>query len=310
MNQSVPVVPTRVRAYINGKPMEAAETTFNTILPTFDTIEMYPRNYPAASQFIAGQELVAITDARRWPLFTANAAVYASTVSTSLNGDSNYRIQNLINGYVNNVGYVGSIPSTILYNTNAFPPTNQFTELSASLGYPSFKVALVNYGDSINILSSRGAIFTFTMRNAANTKSYTFTANSITYDGGTRWTFANTTLSKPTNTFTVNGESCLISYTMSLLSSFSGAVFETVFAGPISAGNPDPFAFAQMTNLNLTSLADPVSTLVYYNLINPVPVPSSNAHGNYVKGIVSYGADTYSSTFTLSSLTTAQYFYV
>jgi hypothetical protein len=309
MNQTIPVVPTKVRAYINGKPMEAAEVSFNTILPTFDRIDMFPRGYPSGSQFLVGQELVAITDARRWPLFTAAAAVYGSSTFTSLNGDSNYRVQNLINGYVNNVGYTGSLQTSITASLTVPPATNQFTERSASFGWPSFTVALFSYGDAINELWTRGAIFTFTIRNASNTRSYTFTANTITLDGGSRWIFANTSLIKGTNTFTTAGEACFISYTVALPQSFN-ASFEQVFVGPITVGTPDPSVFAQMTNLNLTSLADPVSTIAFYNLINPLPVASSNAHNNYFNGVVSYGGDTYSSTFMLSSLTSVQYFRV
>ena len=309
MNQSIPVVPTRVRAYINGKPMEAAETTFNTILPTFDTIEMYPRNYPTASQFIAGQELVAITDARRWPLYNANSAVYGTTVSTSFNGNPLYKIQHLTNGFINSAGAAG-FPTSMIRSVGVTPPINQFYEDSATFGYPYFNIAYqFPIGDNLNYLYSLGIVFTFTIRNTTNTRTYTFTPNTFIYAGGTRWIFANPSISKPTNTFTTASEACFVSYTMTIPSSFVSG-FESTFVGPISSGNPDPSAFAQMASLNLTSLADPVSSIVFYNLPTSVPVNTSNAHGNYLTGTVSYGGDTYSSTFTLSSLTTAQYFYI
>ena len=311
MNQSVPVVPTKVRAYINGKPMEAAEVTFNTILPTFDTIQMFPGGYPSANQFLVGQELVAITDARRWPLANANASVVATTPFTSFNNDPAYRIQNLINGYYNTTGSAG-FPTAITRAPTAVPSLNQFIEDSASpgFGYPAFSVSLPSpYGDNINTMFGAGAVFTFTFRNVPNTRTYTFIANAITSLGGTLWRFANTSITKSTNTFTTPSEACIISYTISLPPTFTSPL-ESTFVGPISIGSPDPTVFAEMNNLNLTALADPVSTILFCNLLTSVPVATSNAHGNYVKGIVSYGGDTYSSTFTLSSLTTAQYFRV
>jgi len=307
MNQSVPVVPTKVRAYINGKPMEAAEVSFNTILPTFDTIEMYPRNYPSASQFMLGQELIAVTDARRWPLFTATNNVYGTTVSTSFNGDPMYKVQHLTNGLLNETG-AGGFPTSMTRSAGTIPSINQFYEDSASFGYPYFNIAYqYPIGDNIVFLYSLGVVFTFTIRNVSNTRSYTFSPTTFIFNGGTRWIFTNPSISKPTNTFTTAGEACVVSYTMTFPNTFNTAN-ESTFVGPISTGNPDPAAFAQMANLNLSPLADPVSTIIYYNLPTSVPVDTSNAHGNYLNGIVSYGGDTYTSTFTLSSLTTAQYF--
>jgi hypothetical protein len=309
MNQSVPVVPTKVRAYINGKPMDAAEVTFNTILPTFDTIEMYPRNYPTATQFIAGQELIAITDARRWPLFTATNNVYGSSPTTSFNGDPLYKVQHLTNGFLNATGSYG-FPTSMTRSAGAIPSINQFFEDSASLGYPSFNIAY-NFpvGDNIVFLNSLGVVFTFTIRNVSNTRSYSFTPNTFVFNGSTRWIFRNPSIAKGSNTFTTAGEACVVSYTMTLPTTFI-TPNESTFVGPISIGNPDPSAFAQMANMNLSAIPDPVSTIVYYNLPTNVPVDTSNAHQNYLNGIVSYGGDTYSSTFTLSSLTTAQYFYM
>ncbi len=310
MNQSVPVVPTKVRAYINGKPMEAAETSFNTILPTFDTIEMYPRSYPSASQFLVGQEVVAVTDARRWPVLTANAAVYGTTVSTSYNGDPTYKVQNLLSSYVNRTGYIGTIPSTMTTSLSVFPPANQFTERSASFNYPYFEISMPSYADMINILYSRGSIFTFTIRNAAGTRTYTFTANLIAFigGGGATWVFANTSITKGTNTFTVAGETCFISYTMSFPPSSIDGI-GTAFVGPYGSVNADPSVFAQITNLNLSALTDPVSSLVFYNIRESI-LDGVEAERNQLRGIVSYGGDSYSSTFNLRSTIAAQTFYM
>ncbi len=310
MNQSVPVVPTKVRAYINGKPMEAAETSFNTILPTFDTIEMYPRSYPSASQFLVAQEIVGVTDARRWPILNANAAVYGTTVSTSYNGDPTYKVQNVLSSYVNRTGYIGTIPSTVVTSLIPFPPSNQFTERSASFNYPYFEVSMTSYGDMINILSSRGALFTFTIRNGAGTRTYTFTANTIAFigGGGQSWAFANTAITKTTNTFTVAGETCFISYTMSFPpSSINGVA--SAFVGPFGSVNADPAVFAQITNLNLSALVDPISSLAFYNIRDSIQ-DGIQAERNQLKGIVSYGGDTYSSTFNLRSTIASQIFYM
>jgi hypothetical protein len=310
MNQSVPVVPTKVRAYINGKPMEAAEVTFNTILPTFDTIEMYPRGYPSASQFLVGQEVVAVTDRKLWPVFNANAQAFGTTLSTTYNANPIYKVENLLSSYVNKAGYVGSIPSTTTTSLVAFPPPNQFSERSATFGYAYFAVSMPNYAELINILSSRGSLFTFTFRNAASTRTYTFTANTISFLGGAgaTWVFANTTIPKATNTFTVAGETCFVSYTIS----FPPSSIESIaanFVGPIGGNTPDPAAFAQITNLNLTTLADPVSSLVFYNIRDSIK-NANQAQENTLRGIVSYGANTYSSTFNLRSTIGLQAFYL
>jgi hypothetical protein len=301
-NQLIPVIPTNVRTYIVGMPRDFAEVTFNTIMPTFDNTAMYPAGYPISSKFIGGTEIVAITDNIRYPMFNAptNVATFASTIQYYMN-DPQYVPQNIVNGILNKVGAVGQDPTFI--TVGASNVTGQFSENSAVTGHADFFVSLPNYFPDLVTLQRYGAQFTFTLSNATN--SYTFPARTISSIGvipSNLYRILNTSIAKPTNTFTVIGQTCFIRYRYSPVEYISSSAFfnESTFVGPIIAGTPDPATFLAINGLALTSRMDAVSTITYYNLSN-APIAPTDIAGATLQASLVYNNITYGSTLQLSA---------
>lgn len=297
-NQLVPVIPTQVRTYLVGKQRDYIETSFNTVMPTFDTMSLYPNGYPNANKFIGGTELVAITDNTRYPVYNTltNVATFASSIQYFMN-DPQYAPQNIVNGILNRVGANGQDYTLIVIGASNVQ--GQFGENSSNSGYPDFYVTLPDYFPEMNILQQYGAQFTFTINNA--TSSYTFPARNISSIGVNQYNnfyrIFNTSLTKTTNTFNVIGQSCFIRYKYTPVQyiSTSALYSESTFVGPIAAGTPDPATFLTINGMALTSRMDPVSTVTFYNLSN-APITRADVDGMSINAALVYNNITYGST--------------
>lgn len=304
-NQSIPFLTTTVNTYIVGSINDATTTTFNTLLPTFDYIYAYSPGYPAATGFVGGQELVAITDNNRYPLNGLVPNVYRTSPSNypSFSNDPQYSASNFTNGLLNSVGARGYTPSTILVG-----PSNtvgRFQENSATSGYADFYVNLPTYFEPLTTLQAFNSQITFTISSATN--SYTFLGANITQVSGGLYRVFNTGVPKASNTFTSGSASIRYNYSpVFAISSFTGFT-ESSFVGPVSAGNPDPAVITEIPNIGLTTLNDSVSTLTFYNLIGG-PITSNETAGMRLQGSVLYGGNNFSSTFLTTNTTSAQVF--
>ena len=304
-NQAASFLPTTVNTYIVGSINDVTTTTFNTLLPTFDYIYAFSPGYPAATGFVGGQELVAITDNNRYPLNALVPNVYRTSPSNyaSYNNDPLYSASNLTNGLLNSAGARGYTPSTII--VGASNTVGRFQENSAASGYADFYVNLPGYFEPLNTLQAFNSQITFTVSSATN--SYTFTGSNIVQQSGGLYRLYNTGATKLTNTFTSGSASIAYKYSpVFAISSFTGFT-ESSFVGPVSAGNPDPAVTTEMPNTGLSLLTDPVSTLTFYNLING-PITSNETAGMRLQGTVLYGGNNFSSTFFVTNTTSAQVF--
>lgn len=300
-NQTVPLIPTTVNTYIVGNSTDIATTSFNTILPTFDYIYAYS---PVAG-FAGGQELVAITDSNRYPLYGIAPNVYITNTLnySSFNNDPQYSAPNFTNGLLNSAGARGYTPSTILVGNSNI--AGQFQETSATSGYADFYVNLPTYFEPLKTLQAFNSRITFTISSATN--SYTFFGSNISSMSGGSYRLFHTGIPKTSNTFTSGSASIRYNYSpVFAISSFTGFT-ERSFVGPVSAGNPDPSVITEMPSVGLTPINDPVSTLTFYNVIGG-PITSNETAGMRLQGTVSYGGNNFTSTFVTTNATSAQVF--
>ncbi len=305
-NQLVPVIPTYVRTYIVGNQRGYAETSFNTVLPTFDYMVLQPAGYPAATKFMGGTELVAITDTIRYPMANATSIVTATNNNVlSFNSDPRYASQNLINGILNRAGALGQDPYFIIYGGSNV--SGQFSENSVNSGFADFYVNLNNYFPEVSTLQQYGSQITFTLSNAQN--AYTFPARQITNINNNLYRIFNSSITKTTNTFTTIGQTCYIRYRYSPLQYISSSVLynESTFVGPAGPANPDPATFLNINGLALSARMDPVSTLTYYGFSN-APINPSDIDGMAINANLSYGGITYGSTINVTGSALTQVF--
>ena len=308
-NQLIPVIPTYVRTYIVGAQRNYAETSFNTVLPTFDNVIIQPAGYPVSTKFMGGTELVAITDNIRYPVFNATANVATSQPVQFYNNDLRYAPQNLINGILNRAGSLGQDPYFIIYGGSNV--SGQFSENSVNSGFADFYVNLNNYFPDLSTLQQYNSQITFTFSNAQN--AYTFPSRMISTVGTnpntSLYRVFNSTIAKSTNTFTTIGQTCYIRYRYSPIQyiSTTGLYNESTFVGPIGPNNPDPATFLNINGLALSARMDPVSTIIYYGLSN-APINQSDVDGMTINANVQYGGVTYGSTINVSGSALTQTF--
>lgn len=304
-NVSTAVIPTKVRTYVVGKPTEALENTFNTVIPVFDSLVLYPRSYAQTSnlQFIAGGELVAVTDNGTAPLYNLPITVAGTTAVTSYSNNPAFGASNLVNG-LSNISVVLAGSRAITSRTSlAAVGVGQMFENTAQQGFRSF---VINFSTPYftamsNILFrySNATPLRFTISSATNAAQFvSFTPNVVTPYGGGAWTVANSTLNTLTPLFTSESAQCFFTTTFS-----TTAYTESNFIGPIGPA-ADTAAYAEISGLGLSSNMNPISTLTYLNVGDSAPIATSNAHGNRLVASFTAGGQTYFSTFVLSSLST------
>lgn len=295
--------PTLVRVYIAGAPDQAAVSTFMTVLPAFDSIQLSQGTSPAT--YIGGSELVGITDTGTYPFYNTPITLSNVGSNTSYDNTSNFIPQNLVNGILNRVGSVGITPTNLTYNTNV-TDTGTFTEASASLGSTLFWVNLGNnYFNEISTLQNFGGRFTFTFSSAST--QYSFDVSSIRLSTGTTsvWRIDGG-FAKPSNTFTSGPASLTYSYTSVNAISSSGYYMESTFCGP-STNGPVLNATADMNSVLSSGTFNPVSTLLFYNMLGS-PLPGVTTTGMQIRGRVVSGVNTYFSTFVTTGSSNVQIF--
>ena len=305
-NVSSAVIPTKTRTYVVGKPTEALENAFNTIIPVFDSLVLYPRTYAQTSnlQFIGGGELVAITDTGSAPLYNVPITVAGTTAVTSYNNNPAVGASNLVNGLSNiSVVLAGSRPIQSRTSLATIGTPGQMFENTAQQGYRSF---VINFSTPYftamsNILYrySNATPLRFVISSATNASQVvSFTPNVITPYGSGAWTVANSTLNTLVPVFTTENAQCFFT------TSFSTTAYtESNFIGPIGPA-ADSATYAEIAGLGLSAAMNPISTLTYLNVADGAPIATSNAHGNRLVASFTAGGQTYFSTFVLSSLST------
>lgn len=305
-NVSTPVIPTKLRTYVVGKPTEALENTFNTILPVFDKMILYPRTYAQTSnlQFIGGGELVAVTDDGNAPLYTVPITVAGTTAVTSYSNNPAFAASNLVNG-LSNISVVLAGTKTIRSRTSGTSVSvGQMFENTAQRGYRSF---VINFSTPTYFTAMSNILFRysnatplrFTISSLTNSSQVvSFTPNLVEPFGGGAWIVANSTLNTLTPLFTTDNAQCAFTTAFS-----TTAYTESNFIGPIGPA-ADTAAYAEIAGLGLSSNMTPLSTLTYLNVGPSAPIAESNAHGNAIVASFGFGGQTYISTFVLSSLTT------
>ena len=313
LNQTSISVSTSARVYILGKRDVYTTAVFNTMIPRFDRIHMYTPNHPnAATGYMAGTELVAITDNATYPMHNATLV---SAAPIPYNNNPLYSVNNLTNGILNRVGFVGASTSALTYGaTSNTLSIGQFYE--NSLTYPDFYVNLNNYFENISTIIKFNSQFTFTFANIAN--SYTFTPNVISSISATSgiYRLTNSNISKTTNTFTT-GASANLTYKYAPVKYISscGVYYESTFIGPVGNAVNDYSSgiyLEYILDLDPTTSTDSISTLTFYNLINNTgnPVQANTTTNLPIRGGVQYNGIEYYSTFMTNGSEAAQVFHI
>lgn len=290
-----PLQTATVNMYVQGYQNQPTTTTFRVLQPTFDSITIKNANYgfpSGANSFIGGYELVAQTDARNYPLFNLPITINGTNPAfQSFNNNPIYSAANLTSNLINRAGFAGSPRNNprLTYATSNFALPNNFTEFSGQRGFPDFLFNMTNYRDLLAITSLGGSV-TFTMNDGAVSTSFlatnfntivsTFVSTSF-ISSYTLYEAFNPSLSVTSNTFSTRGANVSVLYNLSTPRFVSTARGVTVnpFVGPIGASNAtfvaDTTITANIPNIGLTSLADPVSTLIFYNVNTPISATST-----------------------------------
>lgn len=114
--QSSNVLPTQMRVYVTGAPTQAATTSFFTVMPTFDRVQMIQPTLPFTG-YVGGTELVAITDVGGFPLLNTPISMTATSGRISYDNTSAYIPQNINNGLLNQAGADGYNSVSLSYST-------------------------------------------------------------------------------------------------------------------------------------------------------------------------------------------------
>jgi hypothetical protein len=308
-----PLQTATVNMYIQGYQSQPTTTTFRVLQPTFDNITIKNANYgfPSGSNsFIGGFELVAQTDARNYPLYNLPITINGTNPAfQSFNNSTIYSAANLTSNLINRAGFAGSPRNNprLTYANSNFAVPNNFTEFSGQRGYPDFLFNMTNYRDLLAITSLGGSV-TFTLNDGSVSTSFlatnfntivsTFVSTSFT-SSYTLYEAFNPSLSRTSNTFNNRGANVSVLYNLSTPRFVSTARGVTVnpFVGPIGLSNAtfvaDTTITANIPNIGLTSLADPVSTLLFYNVIN-TPIAATSTTGMVITATVNTNNTNYS----------------
>jgi hypothetical protein len=321
-----PIQTATVNMYIQGYQSQPTTTTFRLLLPTFDRILIKNANYgtpSGANSFIGGFELVAQTDARNYPLYNLPITINGTSTIQSFNNSTIYSATNLTSNLINRAGFAGSPRNNprLTYATSNFVLPNNFTELSGQRGRPDFLFNVTNYRDLLAI-SSLGGSVTFTLNDGSVSTSFlatnfstivsTFVSTSL-ISSYTLYEAFNPSLSRTSNTFTNRGANVSVLYNLSTPRFVSTAQGVTVnpFVGPIGLFNGNTIADSAITadipNIGLTSLADPVSTLLFYN-VNNTPILATSTAGMVITATVNTNDNNYSYIVSTTGSSAVQVF--
>lgn len=322
-----PLQAASINMYIQGYQSQPNTTSFKVLQPTFDSFTIKNANYGlpiGATSFVGGYELVAQTDSSNYPLYNLPVSVNGTNPSfTSFNNSTIYSSANLTSNLINRAGYSGSPKANprLTYATSNFILPNNFTEFSGQRGYPDFVFNMPNYQDLVAITSLGGSV-TFMLNDGTVSTSFlatnftsiisTFVSTGVT-TSFTLYEAFNPSLARTSNTFTTRGANVSVLYTLSTPRFVSTArgVTENPFVGPFGASNGTFLADTALTvnipNIGLTSAADPVSTIAFYNVIN-TPLAATSTSGMLITGTIFTNNINYSYTFSTTGSSAAQVF--
>jgi hypothetical protein len=310
INQAGASILTTARVFVLGRADASASTDvqFNTILPKFTRILMNSN----ATGYLAGTELVAVTDTSAYPLYNTKPTINMTspniTISSYNTNAPQYTVDNLTNGILNRVGRVGSLPSTLTYNATA-AVQGSFYEASAL--NPNFYVRLSNYFEDVSTVTSFNSQFTFTFSNAA-LSSYTFTPSLISSVGGVvpsgLYRLLNSNVSKTFNTFTSGTANMSYTYSPVKYISSCTSYAESTFVGPYDSGSNDPRI--TMSWAPPLSGTDSFNKIIFYNLLNDPSFHVQAISTTNLQLIASFtdSGTTYASTFITNGTEAAQVF--
>jgi len=302
--------------YVLGYNSQAATVPFQVISPTFDYMRFRNTTTPNISTlggntFIAGYELVGITDYGNFPLYNTATNMYTtlppfgSTGVTYFNMNSNYAPSKLFTNLINRIGAQGSplTSTTLAFSSTITRPS--FTELSATRGYADYIIYnLSTYFTDLITYSTIGGATAFTLTNGA--VSTTIQNAQIRQINPTTYEVYNVNQSRTSNTFTSGN--VLATYFFSTLS-FVHTV-QTPFVGPVGGpftGPPTYFTdqqgFMEMPNVGggggLSARREPLSTILFYNAVT-TPINSSFTVGDKFEAQVIPG-DGYKYVYVMST---------
>jgi hypothetical protein len=304
-----------VNMYILGYPNQPTKTTFRVLQPTFDSISIQNANYglnAGSNSYVGGFELIAQTDSKNYPLYNLGATTNGTIPSwASFNNSTIYGSVNLTTNLINRAGFIGSPKANQkLTYVSTVVLANSFSELTnATRQYPDF-LFNANYQDLIAISSLGGSITFFLNDGFAST---TFLASDFnvlqsTYLGSTYTLYEafNTSVVKTSNTFTRFGAQVSTLYDIITPThvSTTNNVSVNPFVGPFGystvttstsqnfyAGT-DKSVRVNITGIGLSNAGEPVSSMIFYNVIN-TPIISASTAGMLITGQVGNAGTTY-----------------
>jgi hypothetical protein len=309
--ETPPYINTTIRAYIVGKPMEAAELSVFTVQPCFT----YMRMATNGVNFSMGNELVGVTDIGSFPLYNQVPTVTSAGGGTSYNDDPTYAGINLFNGVLNQAGNIGF--SNVL-QPDLYTNVQSFYDDSGPAGFAQFYINIDGTANSLSnfvTLQTYGSQITATFKDTFST--IRFVCEPITvldYYGLTYYTILSNTNVNISAGYTWNSANTLLtlSYTPVLQTYTTGDYTESNFIGPdnpIGSGNPDPSALLSINTSATNNYFYPLSTLSFYNITDATaPTYTSNIDGNTITGYTFDGSFYYGSTFVLTNDLDAQVF--
>lgn len=116
--QASNVLGTQMRVYIAGAPTQAATSSFFTVMPTYDRVNMLQPIVPSTGTgYVGGTELVLQTDLGGYPLYSTATSMTTTSGQISYDNTSNFIPQNINNGLLNQVGASGYDNISLGYST-------------------------------------------------------------------------------------------------------------------------------------------------------------------------------------------------
>lgn len=288
-----------INLYTLGYQTNTVQLPLKVILPSFDYA--FFKNTTAPLQlssggytFLGGYELVAQTDLGNYPFFstTNNIIPYIPPTAGGGGGSTGVTYYNMNPAYNNNkfftnimnlVGYNGSPNAQVSLSNGSVSTTKSFLEFSRTKGYADFMIQYPSYFPAIQQYLGIGGRIDMTLN--SGDISTTIPNISIRQIGSlsTVYEVYNTSSLTTKNIFIGNESTVSVSYSISTLGFVSRG--QTPFIGPVGGPFTGPvvqFADtqgfmeipfpgnAQYPGGSLSSRKEPISTILYYNLVSSV----------------------------------------
>ena len=308
-----------INIYVLGYANTIVQIPLKVVQPTFDYLYFRPTTAPpnlssGGYTFIGGYELVAQSDNGNYPFFGAANNVYNNTVPgygstgvTYYNINSNYNNNKLFTNVVNTVGYNGSPNSQIYLSNGSTSTQNTFVEYSQQRGYLDFMIYRSSYFYPMQLYLSNGGRIDVTLNSGTVS---TFIPNiSIRPIGraSTVYEIYNTGVSATSNIFNGTESNINITYSISTVGLVNRG--QTPFIGPVGGPFAGPVVQFADTQCYMevpypasgSSRRDPVSTVLYYNLVNSVLTSSYTVGDTFETRVIPGDGFQYIYTFSTNA---------